>query len=91
MALPFCWTGLFPSEHCYFSRRCCSFHNSSKEVSVYRQRDELCNERKYIEEFYKKAVNHNREFEDLDVHFESDSDSETQDCVVTVIRIVIYT
>ena len=44
----------------------------------YRQRDELCNERKDIEEFYEKAVNHNREFEDLDVHFESDSDSETQ-------------
>ena len=43
----------------------------------YRQRDELCNERKYIEEFYEKAVNHNLEFEDLDVHFESDSDSET--------------
>ncbi len=43
----------------------------------YRQRDELCNERKYIEEFYEKAGNQNREFEDLDVHFESDSDSET--------------
>ncbi len=44
----------------------------------YRQRDELCNVRKYIEEVYEKDVNHNREFEDLDVHFESDSDSETQ-------------
>ena len=44
----------------------------------YRQRDELCNEQKYIEEFYEKAVNQNHEFEDLDVHFESDSDSETQ-------------
>ncbi len=44
----------------------------------YRQRDELCNERKYIEEFYEKDVNHNREYEDLDVHFDSDSDSETQ-------------
>ncbi len=43
----------------------------------YRQRDELCNVRKYIEEVYEKDVNHNREFEDLDVHF-SDSDSETQ-------------
>ena len=43
----------------------------------YRQRDELCNVRKYIEEVYEKDVNHNREFEDLDVHF-SDYDSETQ-------------
>ena len=34
----------------------------------YRQRDELCNVRKYIEEVYEKDVNHNREFEDLDVH-----------------------
>ncbi len=44
----------------------------------YRQREEDCNVRKYIEEFYEKDVNHNREYEDLDVHFESDSDSETQ-------------
>ena len=44
----------------------------------YRQREEDCNIRKFIEEFYEKDVNHNREFEDLDVHFESDSDSETQ-------------
>ncbi len=44
----------------------------------YRQRDELCNVRKYIAEVYEKNVNHNREFEDLDIHFESDSDSETQ-------------
>ncbi len=43
----------------------------------YRQRDELCNVRKYIEEVYEKDVRHNREFEDLDIHFESDSDSET--------------
>ncbi len=44
----------------------------------YRQRDEICNVRKYIEEVYEKDVNHNLEYEDLDVHFESDSDSETQ-------------
>ncbi len=44
----------------------------------YRQRDELCNVRKYIEDFYEKDVSHNRDFEDLDVHFESDSDSDTQ-------------
>ncbi len=43
----------------------------------YRQCEEDCNVRKFIEEVYKKDVNHNREFEDLDVHFESDSDSET--------------
>ncbi len=44
----------------------------------YRQREEDCNVRKFIEEVYEKDVNHNRDFEDLDVQFESDSDSETQ-------------
>ncbi|XP_064384923.1 solute carrier family 15 member 4-like isoform X1 [Halichondria panicea] len=43
----------------------------------YRQREEDCNVRKFIEEVYEKDVNHNQDFEDLDVHF-SDSDSETQ-------------
>ncbi len=33
------------------------------------------NVRKFIEEVYEKDVNHNREFEGLDVQFESDSDS----------------
>ena len=44
----------------------------------YRQREEDCNLRKFIEEVYEKDVNHNRDFEDLDVQFESDSDSEIQ-------------
>ncbi len=44
----------------------------------YRQRDEDCNVRKYIEEVYEKDVNHNVDFEDLDVHFESGPDSETE-------------
>ena len=44
----------------------------------YRQRDEDCNIRKYIEEVYEKDVRHNVDFEDLDVHFEGNSDSETQ-------------
>ncbi len=43
----------------------------------YRQRDEDCNVRKYIEEVYEKDVRHNVDFEDLDVHFESGPDSET--------------
>ncbi len=34
----------------------------------YRQRDEFCNIRKFIEEFYEKDVIHNREFEELDVN-----------------------
>ncbi len=34
----------------------------------YRQRDEFCNIRKFIEEFYEKDVRHNREFEELDVN-----------------------
>ena len=43
----------------------------------YRQRDELYNERKYIEEVFEKDVNHNVNFEDLEIHFDNDSDSET--------------
>ena len=42
----------------------------------YRQRDELYNERKYIEEVFEKDVNHNVNFEDLEIHFDNDSDSE---------------
>ncbi len=34
----------------------------------YRQRDEFCNIRKFIEEFYEKDISHNREFEELDVN-----------------------
>ena len=41
----------------------------------YRQRDELYNERKYIEEVFEKDVNHNQDFEDLDVNFEIDSET----------------
>ncbi len=44
----------------------------------YRQREEDCNVRKYIEEVYEKDVRHNVDFEDLDVHFESGPDSETE-------------
>ena len=29
------------------------------EKYKYRQRDEFCNERRYIEEFYENVVNHN--------------------------------
>ena len=39
----------------------------------YRQRDDFCNIRKYIEEFYEKEVQHNRKFEKLTVNFSHDS------------------
>ncbi|XP_064384793.1 solute carrier family 15 member 4-like [Halichondria panicea] len=39
---------------------------------------ELCNVRKYIEEVYEKDVRHNVDFEDLDVHFQSGPDTETE-------------
>ena len=42
----------------------------------YREREELYNERKYIEEVYEKDVSHNPVYEDLDVDFNSDSDKE---------------
>ena len=48
----------------------------------YRQRDEFCNERKYIEEVYEKDVNHNPIFEDLDltqIDFDDNFDPETAD------------
>ena len=34
----------------------------------YRQRDEFCNIRKYIEDYHEKDVSHNPVFDDLDVH-----------------------
>ena len=34
----------------------------------YRQRDEYCNIRKYIEDYHEKDISHNPVFEDLDVH-----------------------
>ena len=42
----------------------------------YREREEVYNERKYIEEVYEKDVSHNPVYEDLDVDFNSDSDKE---------------
>ena len=39
----------------------------------YRQCEEFCDERKYIEEVFEKDVNHNPVFEDLDVNFDSDT------------------
>ena len=42
----------------------------------YRQREEFCNERKYIEEFYEKDVRHNQDFEDLHFEFDSKVDSD---------------
>ena len=42
----------------------------------YRQRDEFCNIRKYIEDFYEKEVRHNHKFEELDINFSHDSDPE---------------
>ena len=42
----------------------------------YRQRDEFCNIRKYIEDFYEKDVQHNHKFEELHVNFSLDSDPE---------------
>ena len=46
----------------------------------YRQRDEFCNERKYIEEVYEKDVSHNPVFEDLDfTTIDSDQDDASFD------------
>ena len=45
----------------------------------YRQRDEFCNIRKYIEDYYEKAVQHNPKFEELDVNFGNDSVKDIQD------------
>ena len=42
----------------------------------YRQREEFCNERKYIEEFYEKDVRHNQDFEDFHFEFDSKVDSD---------------
>ena len=42
----------------------------------YRQRDEFCNIRKYIEDYYEKAVQHNPRNEELHVNFGHDSVSE---------------
>ncbi len=42
----------------------------------YREREEFCNERKYIEEFYEKDVRHNQDFEDLHFEFDSKVDSD---------------
>ena len=40
----------------------------------YRQRDEFCNIRQYIEDFYEKEVQHNHKFEILHINFSHDSD-----------------
>ena len=40
----------------------------------YRQRDEFCNIRQYIEDFYEKEVQHNHKFEELHINFSHDSD-----------------
>ena len=45
----------------------------------YRQRDEFCNIRKYIEDYYEKAVQHNPKFEELHVNFSIDSVTDSQD------------
>ena len=45
----------------------------------YRQRDEFCNIRKYIEDYYEKAVAHNPKFEKLHVNFSNDSVTDSQD------------
>ena len=42
----------------------------------YREREEVYDGRKYIEEVYEKDVSHNPVYEDLDVDFSSDSDKE---------------
>ena len=39
----------------------------------YRQRDDFCNIRKYIEDFYEKEVQHNREFDRLSINISHDS------------------
>ena len=39
----------------------------------YRQRDEFCDIRNYIEDYYEKAVQHNPKFEELHVNFSHDS------------------
>ena len=40
----------------------------------YRQRDDFCNIRKYIEEFYEKEIEHNREFKHITINAPNDSD-----------------
>ena len=45
----------------------------------YRQRDEFCNIRKYIEDYYEKAVQHNPKFEELSVNFSHASVTDSQD------------
>ena len=42
----------------------------------YREREEVYNERKYIEEVFEKDVSHNTDYEDLNVNFDRDSDKE---------------
>ena len=39
----------------------------------YRQRDDFCNLRMYIEDFYEKEVQHNPKHEELHINFSSDS------------------
>ena len=45
----------------------------------YRQRDEFCNIRKYIEDYYEKAVQQNPKFEELSVNFSHASVTDSQD------------
>ena len=40
----------------------------------YRQRDDFCNIRQYIEEFYEKEIEHNREFKHITINAPNDSD-----------------
>ena len=42
----------------------------------YCEREEVYNERKYIEEVYEKDVRHNTDYEDLNVDFNSDLEKE---------------
>ena len=39
----------------------------------YRHRDDFCNIRKYIEEFYEKEIEHNREFKRLSINISHNS------------------
>ena len=41
----------------------------------YREREDFCNERQYIEDFYEKEVSHNPDFEDLEVNFDNELDN----------------
>ena len=50
-----------PSEHSDLHYWFDSIHLYTAKKYKYRQRDEFCDERRYIEEFYENIVNHNPE------------------------------